>query len=282
MTTPQELQAKLTLGIEKARTNSRRLVYIGAGLIVLSFVMSWWGLKKERVYEQQGVSVADAAAQEAITANMTAEDKKDYDSRIAQYSVAWQANQSLNRDYYLAAFGQDYDQRLRNLENVSLRSGSMSLFGWSTGTGWFGVLFVIAGAAWFAAPKFKPELEDFAWTIPWVWTALGAIYLIAVLAFYFNAPDVNGAGYSQGVALGCYLSIFGTLAVVVGGTFEGIKSANERLAAIAAEAEDEEVDEEPADDASGAPRRPPLPKPSQPINEVLDAEAAKRKRLTDW
>lgn len=279
MTSPQELQDKVKLGIEKARTNSRLLVAVGAGLIVVSFLMSWWGVEKYRVYEQRGVNLASPGALEAITEKMTPEAKKEYNDRVISYMTSWEANKALNHEFYLAALGQDYHDTLNKLINVSLTSGKLTLYGWSTWTGRFGFLFVLIGAAWFLAPKIKPELEEFAWTVPWVWTALGAVLFISAMAFYFTVPDQNGDGYSQGLSLGCYLAIAGSLAVIVGGTFEGIKSARDRLALLAARAEEEDDDD--ADDDSKPAARRGAPK-APPVDEYQAAEEAKRKRLQDW
>lgn len=294
MTTPQELQAKLNLGLEKvnlglekARTNSRRLVLIGAGVIFLSLFLSWWSVTKYRVDEHVGQNVPPTVANAAISEKMTPEQKKDYEDRVVGYNTAWEANKNLNGAFYESAFGKDYNARLADLDRLSLKSGTLSLSGISTWTGMFGLLFLIAGAAWYAAPKLKPELEEQAWTIPWVWTALASLFLIALLLFYFGVPDVNAIGnsYTQGLSLGIYLAMLGAAAVVLGGTFEGIKSANERLAQIA-ERGDEEASDDSADDdgeqAAPAPTRPRKAPAPPPVDERAAAEEAKRKRLTDW
>lgn len=284
MTNSQDLQEKLKLGqeklklgIEKARTNSRRLVMIGAGLIVVSFLLSWWSLSKYRIYELRGVNMAVPGEVAAATAKMQPDELEAYNNRLQVYMASWQANRTLNHDFYDYAFGGDYDKTLANLDSVSLNGGTLTLFGWSTWTGRFGFLFVLLGAAWYFAPQFKPELEDYAWTVPWVWTALGGILLISALALYFNVPDKNGDGYSQGVTLGCYVAIAGALCVVIGGTFEGIKSAQDRLAQLAAQADEEEPAE--ADDKP-APRRP-APK-APPVDPEQSAKEEKARRLQDW
>jgi hypothetical protein len=286
VTTPQDLQEKLKLGqeklklgIEQARRNSRRLVMAGAGLIVVAFLLSWWGIEKYRVDEQQGVQLAAPGALDGITQKMSEAQKKDYEDRLQKYPLAWSANRTVNHDFYVYALGSDYEQTLQALEKDSLHSGQLWLFGWSTWTGRFGFLFVLVGVAWFFAPQFKPELEEYAWTVPWVWTALGAILLISTLAFYFGVPDKNGDGYSQGVTLGCYAALLGSSAVVIGGTFEGIKSARERLAHLAAQAEAEGDEEGEADDKP-APRRGPPKAP--PVDEHQSAKDEKARRLQDW
>lgn len=294
MTTPQDLQAKLNLGLEKvnlglekARTNSRRLVLIGAGVIFLSLFLSWWSVTKYRVSEHVGQNVPPTVANATVSEKMTPEQKKEYEDRVAGYNTAWEANKNLNGAFYESAFGKDFNARLTDLDKQSLRSASLYLLGIRTWTGMFGLLCLIAGAAWYVAPKLKPELEEHAWTIPWVWTALAALFLIAVLLFYFGVPDVNGIGnsYTQGLSLGIYLAMFGAAAVVLGGTFEGIKSANERLAQIAERGDDEADEAESTDDGEEAAAAPPrtrkAPAPP-PVDERAAAEEAKRKRLSDW
>lgn len=286
MTTPQDLQEKLKLGqeklqlgIEQARRNSRILVMAGAGLIVVSFLMAWWGLSKDRVREMRGVNLGVPGEVAAVTEKMSDKDKETYNNDVQRYFASWSANRTLNHDFYVAALGTDYDKMLANLDNVSHNGGSLYLNGWSTWTGRFGFLFVLIGVAWFFAPQMKPELEEYAWTVPWVWTALGAILLISTLAFYFGVPDKNGDGYSQGVTLGCYAALLGSSAVVIGGTFEGIKSARERLAHLAAQAEAEGDEEGEADDKP-APRR--VPSKAPPVDEHQSAKDEKARRLQDW
>lgn len=288
VTTPQELQdklklgqEKLKLGLEKARTNSRRLVMVGAGLIVVSFLLSWWSLSKYRVSEMRGVNLGVPAEVSAVTEKMSDQDKEAYNNELQSYATSWSANRTLNHEFYLSALGPDYDTKLTNLDNVSHNGGTLHLNGWSTWTGRFGFIFVLLGVAWFFAPQINPDLGEHAWTAPWVWTALGAILLISTLSFYFNVPDKNGDGYSQGVTLGCYMALLGSTAVVVGGTFEGIKSARERLARLAEQAEEEgeESDENEADDKP-APRRS-VPK-APPVDAQQAAKEEKARRLQDW
>lgn len=285
MTTPQDLQdklklgqEKLKLGFEKARTNSRRLVMIGGGLIFVSFLLSWWGLSKYRVSELRGVNLGVPGELAAVTEKMSDKDKEAYNNRVQSYLSSWSANRTLNHEFYLKALGPDYDKMLTNLDNVSHNGASLYLHGWSTWTGRFGFIFVLLGVAWFFAPQLQPDLAEYAWTAPWVWTGLGAIILISTLAFYLGVPDTNGDGYSQGVTLGCYVAMLGSLAVVVGGTFEGIKSARERLALLAEQAAEEA--EEEADDDKPAPRRG-APK-APPVDAHQAAKDEKARRLQDW
>jgi len=295
VTTPQDLQAKLNLGLEKvnlglekARTNSRRLVLIGAGVIFLSLFLSWWSLTKYRVKEHYDLNIPPTVANASVSEKMTPDDRKEYEDRVVGYNTAWDANKNLNGAFYESTFGKDYNSRLNDLDKLSLKSATLSLSGISTWTGMFGLLFLIAGAAWYAAPRLKPELEEHAWTVPWVWTALAAVFLFALLAFYFGVPDVNGIGnsYTQGLSLGIYLAMLGALAVVLGGTFEGIKSANERLALLAERGDDEAGDDDGTEDKVDAavaapPRARKAPAPP-PVDANAAAEEAKRKRLTDW
>lgn len=285
MTTPQELQAKLNLGIEKARTNSRLLVLVGACLMLVSLFMSWWSLGKYRVDEQYGHDLMVVGSREKITEKMTPEEVKDYDDRVNRYRSAWSAITERHKDFYVAEFGDGFAATLETEDKVNKGSSYLVLKGISTWTGRFGFLFLIAGVAWYLAPKLKPDLEEYAWTIPWAWTALAAVFLIAALAFYFGVPDIGGEGYSQGITLGWYVSLLGALAIIVGGTFEGIKSANERLAILAARSEEEAVEEAQeveAEDAAPSPAPRRKEKAPPPVDERAAEEEAKRKRLTDW
>ncbi|MBA4019238.1 MAG: hypothetical protein C0483_18890 [Pirellula sp.] len=252
------------------RSRSRQLLYAGIGLAVVAFLLPWWGLTKYRVSEQRGMNMTDPTVIASITKDMDEPTRTEYETRVRLYDSSWTSNRSLNQAFYEASLGKDYDKEIRAKEAVSLSSGSTSIYGWSAWTAWFGLVFVIAGVALFVAPAFVPDMASWKWLVPWIWTALALIYLIMALAFYFGVPDANGPGYSQGVSLGCYLAIFGGAAAIAGSVFEGLRSAQERLAALENAEEDEEDDQAAA---GGKPMPPPKP---------LDPEEERRRRLNDW
>ncbi|MBL9081274.1 MAG: hypothetical protein JNK76_05680 [Planctomycetales bacterium] len=245
-----------------ARANSRTLLYVGAALIVVAFLLPWWAVSKYRVSEQRGVNLADPAAREAIVKDLSPEELQEYNSRVLGYEAAWMANRNLNAEFYVASLGKDYDSNLRNQENVTLRSGKLSLHGWSHARGWFGVIFVFVGVGLYFAAQMVPALSPWSWAVPWVWALLAMVYEILVISFYFGVPDRNGDGYAQGISLGTYLALLGGLTALAGAVFEGMRSAEQRLIDLqnAPPAEDE-ADETPA---------------------PLDPEAERRRRLNDW
>lgn len=271
MTTPEdEAPPPAPAAIETMRSRSRQLLYAGMGLAVVAFLMPWWGITKYRVSEQRGMNMADTTIVASITKDMDEPTRTEYQTRALLYETGWQSNRSLNQAFYEASLGKDYDKELRAKEAVSLSSGSSSLYGWSIWTAWFGILFVVAGVALYVAPTFAPQMESWKWLVPWIWAASALLYLILAIAFFFGVPDANGPGYSQGISLGCYLAIFGGAAALVGGVFEGMRSAQERLAALEEASDDEEVDVNSAGGKKG-----PAPPPLSPEEE-------RRRRLNDW
>lgn len=271
MTTPEdEVPPPAPAALENVRSRSKQLLYAGAGLAVLAFLLPWWGVTKYRVSEQRGLNMTDPAIVASITKDMDEPTRTEYETRARLYDSGWQSNRTLNQAFYEASLGKDYDKELRAKEAVSLSSGSSSLYGWSVWTAWFGLLFVIAGVALYVAPTFAPQMESWKWLVPWTWAATALLYLILAITFYFGVPDANGPGYSQGISLGCYLAIFGGAAALVGGVFEGMRSAQERLAALQNSTEE---DTESSDSAGGNVAPPPQP---------LSPEEERRRRLNDW
>ena len=273
MTTPDdEVQSPAPAALETMRSRSRQLLYAGAGLAFLAFLLPWWGLTKYRVSEQRGMNMADPAVMASITKDMDEPTRTEYETRARLYDSGWQSNRTLNQAFYEASLGKDYDKELRAKEGVSLSSGSTSLYGWSIWTAWFGLLFIIAGVALFVAPTFAPQMSSWSWLVPWIWAASALLYLILALAFYFGVPDANGPGYSQGISLGCYLAIFGGAAALAGGVFEGMRSAQERLASLESASDEDEEDD---DAAPAGGKMAPAPQPLSPEEE-------RRRRLNDW
>lgn len=239
--------------VDQLRENSRALQYAGFVLIVLAFPLVWWSVTRYRVYEQQGVDLGSAEQIAAIEKDMDEEEKKDYRDRVGIYGREWTLNASRFGDFYLNYLGDDYAIRLNNEERYDKSSGTLSLRGWSTWTGWFGVTFVVIMIASLIAPKFVDDLERLAWSFPWVGAILFGFYTLMALVYYFGVPDDNGDGYSQGVGLGNYVALLGGLMATAGCAFEGMKTTAARLAAIESESEEEEDEDEP--EAPSAPKK---------------------------
>ncbi|MBL9091234.1 MAG: hypothetical protein JNL96_08415 [Planctomycetaceae bacterium] len=282
MSTPSESFAPASAPAGALRDNSRKLVYIGAGIAFVAFLLPWWGITKYRVSAFRGHVVSDMTMRgefeaypppKEVTEGMDPEEIDELKLEARSYTSGWDANKSLNKDFYYAELGDGYEKTLLDKETMSQSSGSLSLYGWSTWTGWFGVLFILLGVALYAAPAFLPQMQPWAWLAPWGWLLSAAIYLLAAIGFYFGVPDENGPGYSQGVSLGCYLAILGGIAAAIGCYFEGVKSAADRLSTIeAGDDEDEDDDDVPAA-KSAKPAVAPKP---------LDPEEERRRRLSDW
>lgn len=271
MTTPDdEVPSPAPAALETMRSRSKQVLYAGAGLAVVAFLLPWWGITKYRVSEQRGLDMTNMAVSSAITKDMDEPTRTEYEKRVQLYDSSWQANRNLNQAFYEAYLGKDYDKEIRAKDGVSLSTGTSKVYGWSVWTAWFGLLFVIAGTAIYVTPTFAPQMESWKWLVPWIWAASALLYLILAIAFFFGVPDANGPGYSQGLSLGCYLAIFGGAAALIGGVFEGMRSAQERLAALESAADEAEDDSESAGGNKA---------PAQP---ALSPEEERRRRLNDW
>lgn len=231
--------------VDQLRENSRTLQYAGFVLIVLAFPLMWWSVTRYRVYERRGVDLGSAEQIAAIEKDMDEEEKKEYYDRVGRYQREWTLNTSRFGQFYLDHFGDKYASRLNDEDSYDKSSGTLSLRGWSTWTGWFGVAFVVIMIASLIAPKFVDDLEELAWSFPWVGAILFGFYTLLAIVFYFSVPDDNGEGYSQGVGLGNYLALLGGMTATAGCAFEGMKTTAARLAALENEPEEEEEEEEP-------------------------------------
>lgn len=260
------------------RTHSRLLQYVGAALIVLAMPLSWWSLTRTRIYEERGVDLGSIAQAEAITKDMTPEENAEYIERRAAFNRAWSLNTGRFQDFYFAEFGDNYAKLLNDEMLYTLRSGTLTLRGWSTWTGWFGVVFVGLLFAAQHAPKFSEDLEPIAWSFPLALAGVFGFFTLMAIWFYFGVPDPNDVGISQGVGLGNYLAILGGLVATTGSVFEGLKSMNARLAELAAESEDD------ADESEGdAPaEEKPKPKPLFKSRKEEPPPERKKSRLEDW
>lgn len=274
MTTPaDEVPSPAPAALETMRSRSKQLLYAGAGLAVVAFLLPWWGVTKYRVSEQRGLDMTNMTVISAITKDMDEPTRTEYDKRARLYDSSWQANRNLNQAFYEAYLGKDYDKEIHAKDGISLSTGTSKVYGWSVWTAWFGLLFVIAGVAIYVAPTFAPQMDSWKWLVPWIWAASALLYLILAIAFFFGVPDANGPGYSQGISFGGYLAIFGGAAGLVGAIFEGMRSAQERLASLENGSSDEDEEDDGAEPAGD--KRAPAPQPLSPEEE-------RRRRLNDW
>lgn len=256
------------------KSNGRLLMFAGLAFMGLAFVLSWWSLTKYRVSQERGVNLA-IPADKQVMLDKIGDELADYQTEVARYNSEWEVNFRQYNDFYSGYVGKGYMSDMNTQIERSLRQGTVYFRGWSTWTGWFGFLTILAVIGLYVAPKFVPdEMEPWAWTAPWVGAAMGGLYLLLALSFYFNVPDENGAGYSQGVALGGYVAILAGLATAVGGLFEGLNTVQHRLQAIESEPEVEEEEQEEI--TSPQPAKRPVAPPSSP------PQAPPKSRLTDW
>lgn len=247
--------------------DGRPFVFVGLCLIALAFVLSWWSLTKYRVPAQRGIHLG-IAEQTDLESRHEGEDEaeyqkrmKDYHAEIGLYQHSWDVNLSQYRDYYLAHLGDKYGEDLDSQDKRSLKSGTVYFRGWSTWTGWFGVVGLVLLLGLQIAPKFAPQLDPWAWAFPWAGAAWFGLFTLSAVAFFFTVPDENGDGYSQGVGFGNYLAMVGGALAAAGCIFYGLQTADQRVAFLQSRGEsaDKEEEDEPE----------PPPKPA-------------KNRLQDW
>lgn len=265
--------------VEQLNSHSRTLQYVGVGLIVLAFPLTWWSLTRYRVYEQRGVDLASPEQAAAIDKDMDEDEKKEYQERIGIYARAWTLNLGrFEQTFYYPYLGEDYAGHLNNEILYSRSSGTLGLRGWTTWTGWFGIVFAVLLFVAQFAPKFSEDLEPIAWSFPLALTAVYGFFTLIALMFFFSVPGANDDGIAQGVGLGNYLAILGGLLATTGSVFEGIKSVNARHAELAAASDDEEETEAAEPDTDQ-----PKPKPKPKSKSRNDEPPPRQKtRLEDW
>lgn len=235
----------------------RPFVFAGFCFIALSFALSWWGLTRYRVPELRGIDLGNAAQMHEVEGKKESEDEaefqkrsKEYRDQQSLYQRSWEVNRAQYGDFYLAQLGESYLGDLNFQDQRSLKSGTVYFRGWSTWTGWFGVLGIAVWFGWQIAPKFAPQIEPWSWAVPWAGAAWFGVFTLSAAAFFFTVPDENGPGYSQGVGFGNYLAIAGGALAVTGCVFLGLQTADQRVAflqsrAAAADEEDDDDDDEP-------------------------------------
>ncbi|MGC3970774.1 MAG: hypothetical protein QM775_26605 [Pirellulales bacterium] len=241
MSTAEGTPSSGPAALSAARGNSRGLLYAGTALAVVALLLPWWAVTKYRVYEQRSINLADPAARDAIVKDMSPEELQEYNSRVLAYEGAWLANQALNKEFYAQNLGTDFDKLIRNKENVTLRSGTSSLYGWSVWTAWFGIIFLLLGLGLVFATDMSPPLKEWAWAVPWIWVLCSFLYFALSVAFFFSVPDHNDSGYAQGISLGNYVAILAGALALTGAVFEGLKSAQKRLIDLENAPEEEEA-----------------------------------------
>jgi len=260
---------------EIVRRDGRPLLYAGLGLIALSIILSWWSLTKYRVYELRGVDMANAGEMSAVEGQKSGESDEKYAARMKEYHErrdryrrAWDVNVKQYGEFYNAYLGEKYLQDLSFQDVRSKSTGKVYFRGWSTWTGWFGMVFIVVVVGLLLAPKFAPQFEPWEWTFPWVGAGLLGLFTLMAVSFFLTVPDENDDGYSQGVSWGNYIAIVGGGLATAGCVFEGLRAADKRLADIQSGRFDTDDDKEDDDDD------PPPVKPAAPLPS--------KNRLQDW
>jgi hypothetical protein len=269
METPADSTPPAETETEYDGRDGRPFIFVGLCFVALSFVLSWWSLTKYRVEEQRGVDLSNVEQAHEIERQKNGESEakyqvrlKEYRDRLHRYQHAWEVNQSQYGDFYRAHVGDDYLGDLGFQDQRTLKSGTIYFRGWSTWTGWFGALGLVLLLATQVAPRFAPQLAPWAWAFPWAGAAWFGLFTLLAIAFFFNVPDENGDGYSQGVGFGNYFALLGGAIAATGCVFYGLQTADERLAFLQSRSkDDDEEDEEEEED-----------EPPKPV----------KNRLQDW
>jgi hypothetical protein len=146
------------------------LMFAGAGLLFLAFVVPWWGIDVK--------SGNDASRKQRETAN-----------EVKARNTFW------------------YLQHIRPLSKMDdPDEDGMTLWGWSTGTGITGFLFAFLILPIAIVPLCIKALHPWSWIGRFLVTIPGCVMLIMFFIWFFGAPSKNVSPILyQGLYLGPYL-----------------------------------------------------------------------------
>lgn len=170
------------------------LMIAGAGLLFLAFFVPWWGIEIE--------SGEDASRKEREEA-----------SEVQDENFFW------------------YLQHVRPVSKINDSDG-VTLWGWNTGTGITGLVFVFLILPLAILPLCINALKPWAWIGRFLVAIAGCVMLVMFAIWFFGAPSKNVSPVlSQGLYLGPYVVFLAAVALllsgVVGGTLGLVAFLNE-------------------------------------------------------
>ncbi|GAB4144316.1 MAG: hypothetical protein Tsb009_15940 [Planctomycetaceae bacterium] len=201
------------------------LILAGAGMMVFAFFMPWWG-----------VTATIPSRPERPDAKFNDPDYKEkmdeYSKELKKYREKQAKNSKAMKkydDWYSAMKVDDklkeaFEKKEDDLKEGKSVSATVRLWGWNTGTGLTNFIFGLIILPLAIVPMFVGVVRQWKFIGSYVAAILGLVGFILGLVFYFGSPGENTEFVAQGVGLspGPYLVILGTLAVLVGGVFDGV------------------------------------------------------------
>lgn len=174
------------------------LLAAGVGLLFVAFFTPWWSFKEHR--------------SEGRSRDRNGEDEHAF----------WEEQHRFKREN-IRKNAQWYNEHVKY--DMFAGFHEASLWGWSTGPGLMGFIFVFLIAGLIVPALIIPVLARWAWIGAFVSAFLGLLTFIFSMIWFFRAPGASMAGVlSQGVIIGPWFSMIGGLAVVAGGILDGLRS----------------------------------------------------------
>lgn len=159
-------------------------IVAGAGLLFLAFFVPWWGIEIDRG--------KDASASERREAN-----------EVQERNAFW------------------YLQHVRPVSKLDDADG-VTLWGWNTGTGITGLVFVILLLPIAVLPLCFKLLRPWAWVGRFLAALAGCVMLVMFAVWFFGAPSKNASPILyQGLYLGPYLAFLAGGVLVLTGVAGG-------------------------------------------------------------
>lgn len=176
------------------------LTFAAAGLLFLAFFVPWWGFTLKNLDDKD---VGKAT-------------QKDID-RVMNDSMRWMEDNlsSKKRD--------ELGQEIVGVMFGKEEKASVIEWGWSTGTGVMGLIFVFLIVPVALVPLIVKPLESWAWIGRFAVAIPGLIMLIMFLVWFFGAPSKNVSPVmSQGLYFGPYMIFLAGGLLFFGGLAGGL------------------------------------------------------------
>jgi len=187
----------------KARLSLFQLIQLGgAAVLVLAMFLPYWSMT--------GTNDPDADRSDGEEISEILEDNRDwYEDHISKKKL---------RDYQKGGMGLGKDE-----------SVSLTIWGFSTATGWIGFFFGLLIATGVLLPLFIAPLQSWDWILALVAAGLALLVFIMSLLWLLGSPGADVPPiFSQGNSLGPYVVFLASAAVIAGATMlalEKLKSA---------------------------------------------------------
>jgi hypothetical protein len=176
------------------------LVFSGVALLLISFLLPWWGLTLRK---------PDGAGKVAVMARSGI----DKEARMQRAVLR-------NQDWY-EAHGVYF-------EDLAAEAGgggeaTSRIWGWRTGSGITGLILSLIILSLTITPIFVALIQNWGWIGSFITAALGIITLILALAWLFGTPseDVPPILF-QGPSIAPYPYLLGSLLILGGSITEGV------------------------------------------------------------